>query len=49
MDNSNKLYHLNLIYIAKVILNHKQSDIQNMEQSVDILKRKSYDKTSILL
>ena len=32
--------------IAKVVVNHKQSDIQNMKQSVDILKRKSYDKTS---
>ena len=33
----------------KVILNHKQDDIRNMEQSVDMLKSKSYDKTSILL
>ena len=33
----------------KVILNHKQDDIQNLKQSVDILKSKSYDKTSILL
>ena len=35
--------------IAKVVVNHKQSDIQNLKQSVDILKSKSYDKTSILL
>jgi hypothetical protein len=34
---------------SKVILNHKQNDIQNLKQSVDILKSKSYDKTSILL
>ena len=34
---------------SKVILNHKQSDIQNMEHNVDILKSKSYDKTPILL
>jgi hypothetical protein len=33
-----KLYHLHLIQIANAILNHKQADIQNMEQSVDILK-----------
>jgi hypothetical protein len=33
----------------KVILNHKQDDIQNLKQSVDILKSKSYDKTPILL
>jgi hypothetical protein len=33
----------------KVILNHKQNDIQNLGQSVDILKSKSYDNTSILL
>jgi hypothetical protein len=34
---------------SKVILNHKQSDIQNMEHNVDILKSKSYDKTPVLL
>jgi hypothetical protein len=44
-----KLYHLHLIQIAKAILNHKQDDTQNMEQSVDILKSESYDKTPILL
>jgi len=44
-----KLYHLHLIKVAKAILNHKQADIQNMEQSVDILKSESYDKTPILL
>jgi hypothetical protein len=49
MDNKIKLYHLHLIQIAKAILNHKQADIQNMEQSVDILKSESYDKTPILL
>ena len=43
------LYQLYLIQIAKAILNHKQADIQNMEQSVDILKSESYDKTPILL
>ena len=35
--------------MTKVILNHQHSDIQNMEQSVDIMKSKSYDKTPILL
>jgi hypothetical protein len=33
-----RLYHLHVIQIANAILNHKQADIQNMEQSVDILK-----------
>jgi hypothetical protein len=33
-----RLYHLRVIQIANAILNHKQTDIQNIEQSVDILK-----------
>ena len=49
MDNSNKIISLEFDLDSKVILNHDQNDIQNMEQSVDILKSKSYDKTSILL
>jgi hypothetical protein len=49
MDNSNKIISFAFDLDSKVILNHKQSDIQNMKQSVDILKSKSYDKTSILL
>ena len=44
-----RLYQFYLIQIAKAILNHKQADTQNMEQSVDILKSESYDKTPILL
>jgi hypothetical protein len=44
-----KLYHLHLIQIAKAILNHKQADTQNIEQSVDILKSESCNKTPILL
>jgi hypothetical protein len=48
-DNSNKIISFAFDLDSKVILNHKQNDIQNMKQSVDILKSKSYDKTSILL
>jgi hypothetical protein len=44
-----RLYQLYLIQVAKAILNHKQADIQNMEQSIDILKSESYNKTPILL
>ena len=44
-----RLYHLYVIQIANAILNHQPADIQNMEQSVDILKSESYDKTPILL
>jgi hypothetical protein len=33
-----RLYHLYVIQIANAILNHQPADIQNMEQSVDILK-----------
>jgi hypothetical protein len=49
MDNSNKIISFAFDLDSKVILNHKQNDIQNLKQSVDILKSKSYDKTSILL
>jgi hypothetical protein len=46
---SNKIISFEFDLDSKVILNHKQNDIQNLKQSVDILKSKSYDKTSILL
>ena len=49
MYNSNKIISYEFDLDNKVILNHKQDNIQNMEQSVDILKSKSYDKTPILL
>jgi hypothetical protein len=49
MDHSNKIISFAFDLDSKVILNHKQNDIQNLKQSVDILKSKSYDKTSILL
>jgi hypothetical protein len=49
IDNRNKIISLEFDLDNKVILNHKQYDIQNMEQSVDILKSKSYDKTPVLL
>jgi hypothetical protein len=49
IDDSNKIISLEFDLDSKVILNHKQNDIQNMEQSVDILKSKSYDKTPVLL
>jgi hypothetical protein len=49
MYNSNKIISFAFDLDSKVILNHKQNDIQNLKQSVDILKSKSYDKTSILL
>ena len=49
MDNSNKIISFEFDLDNKVILNHKQDEIQNAKQSVDILKSKSYDKTSILL
>jgi hypothetical protein len=48
-NNRNKIISLEFDLDSKVILNHKQYDIQNMEQSVDILKSKSYDKTPVLL
>jgi hypothetical protein len=49
MDHSNKIISFSFDSDNKVILNHKQNDIQNLKQSVDILKSKSNDKTSILL
>jgi hypothetical protein len=49
IDDSNKLISFEFDLDRKVILNHKQNDIQNLKHNVDILKRKSYDKTSILL
>jgi hypothetical protein len=49
MYNSKEIISFAFDLDNKVILNHKQDDIQNMEQSVDILKSKSYDKTPILL
>jgi hypothetical protein len=49
IDDSNKIISFEFDLDSKVILNHKQNDIQNLKQSVDILKSKSYDKTSILL
>jgi hypothetical protein len=49
IDHSNKIISFEFDLDSKVILNHKQNDIQNLKQSVDILKSKSYDKTSILL
>jgi hypothetical protein len=38
IDKEIRLYHLHVIQIANAIPNHKQADIQNIEQSVDILK-----------
>jgi hypothetical protein len=38
IDKEIRLYHLHIIQIANAIPNHKQADIQNIEQSVDILK-----------
>jgi hypothetical protein len=38
IDKEIILYHLHVIQIANAIPNHKQADIQNIEQSVDILK-----------
>jgi hypothetical protein len=49
MDNSNKIISFAFDLDSKVVINHKQSDIQNLKHNVDILKSKSYDKTSILL
>ena len=49
MYNSKEIISIVFDLDSKVILNHKQNDIQNLKQSVDILKSKSYDKTSILL
>jgi hypothetical protein len=49
MYNSKEIISFAFDLDNKVILNHKQDDIQNMEQSVDILKSKSYDKTPVLL
>ena len=46
---SNKIISFEFDLDSKVILNHKQNDIQNLKHNVDILKSKSYDKTSILL
>jgi hypothetical protein len=33
-----KLYHLHMIKIAKVVINHIQIDIYNMKQNVDIMR-----------
>jgi hypothetical protein len=49
MYNSKEIISFAFNLDSKVILNHRQDDIQNLKQSVDILKSKSYDKTSILL
>ena len=49
MDHSSKIISFSFDLDSKVVINHKQSDIQNMKHNVDILKSKSYDKTSILL
>ena len=49
MYNSKEIISFAFDLDSKVILNHKQNDIQNLEQSIDILKGKSHDKTSILL
>jgi hypothetical protein len=49
MYNSKEIISFAFDLDNKVILNHKQHDIQNMEQRVDILKRKSYEKTPVLL
>jgi hypothetical protein len=38
IDKEIRLYHLHIIQIANAIPNHKQADIQNIEQSIDILK-----------
>jgi hypothetical protein len=38
IDKEIILYHLHIIQIANAIPNHKQADIQNIEQSIDILK-----------
>ena len=46
---SNKIISFEFDLDNKVILNHKQNDIQNLKHNVDILKSKSYDKTPILL
>ena len=48
MYNSKEVISLAFDLDSKVILNHRQNDIQNLKHNVDILKRKSYDKTSIL-
>jgi hypothetical protein len=49
MYNSKEIISFAFDLDNKVILNHKQNDIQNLKKNTDILKRKSYDKTSILL
>jgi hypothetical protein len=49
MYNSKEIISFAFDLDSKVILNHRQDDIQNLKQSVDILKSKNYDKTSILL
>ena len=49
MYNSKEIISFAFDLDNKVILNHRQDDIQNLKQSVDILKSKIYDKTSILL
>jgi hypothetical protein len=49
MDHSSKIISFSFDLDSKVVINHKQSDIQNMKHNVDILKSKSYDKTPILL
>ena len=46
---SNEIISFEFDLDSKVILNHKQNDIQNLKQNVDILKSKSYDKTPVLL
>ena len=49
MYNSKEIISLVFDLDNKVILNHRQDDIQNLKHNVHILKSKSYDKTSILL
>lgn len=49
MYNSKEIISFAFDLDNKVILNHQQDDIQNLKQNVDILKRKSHDKTPILL
>ena len=49
IDDINKVISFEFDLDNKVILNHKQNDIQNLKHNVDILKSESYDKTPILL
>ena len=43
-----KLYHLQMIKIAKVVINQIQIDIHNMKQNIDIMKAKAVTKHQIL-